>query len=1043
MSLTSTAVRRPIGTAMIYLAVIVLGAVSLRSLSVDLLPKADFPRISITTEYEGVAPQEIETLLTRPIEQAVSTLDGIDRIEAISAEGLSRVSLRFVWGADLDRAVNDVRAALDRVRPRLPDAISPPMVFKFDLSDIPVAVLGLRGGGDPRTLKRLAIEVLSPRLERLPGIASVSVSGGRDREIRVELDASRLSALGVRPEDVSQALARENRTVSAGDMRETGREVAIRTVGEFRDLDEIAAVVVAEREGRAVRVRDVGAVVDATREAKSELFLDGGRGIRLRVAKQAGANTIDVVRGLRAEMTRLNREYEGRAELSMLRDTADFVERSVANVRSGALVGSLLSVFVLLLFLRSVRATTVVATAIPVSILATFALMYGAGISLNIISFGGLALGIGMLVDGAIVILENIHRRHEAGDEPAEAATRGAREVGSAVIAGTVTTLAVFVPVIFIPGMPGVFFRELSLVVAFSLLCSLAVALTLVPALSAQLFARAGRTEGGRASEGLARGLEGAFARLDRAYEALVARALARPWSIVLVAGLAFGLSIFGARFVSAELIPETDEGQLVVDVELPPGTPLERTTAMMIDLESKVRDALIDGEVEHLVVTAGPESFFRPAGSNQGSIDVSLVSRSRRKRSIEAIQAAVREAVADVPGPEIRVRKTSSDVLSRVMRGGGEDRLSVEIRGYDLATAHRLGEEIVELARAIPGVTHARIDREMGQLERVLRVDRDRAAELGIGSAEVASAVEHYVLGKVATRFRDRGDEFDVRVQLRLEDRQRLDRLEGLPMFGPSGAQVPLSALVRVDEVRGPTSIARLNQERVLRVSGGLGDRPLGEVASEMQAKLRTLVVPEGFSVTVAGEAEEQASAFSSLYVGVFLALFLVYAAMAIQFESLRHPFVVMLSVPFAFVGVVLTLLVTATTLNMNSLLGAIVLVGIVVNNAIVLVDYTNLLRRERSMPLVPALREAGRTRLRPILMTTLTTLIAMIPLALGIGEGGEIQAPLARVVLGGLLVSTMVTLVLVPCVYYLVERGSERRSSFVERAREERRAA
>lgn len=1042
MKLTATAVRRPIGTAMIYLAVVVLGAVSLRSLAVDLLPKADFPRISITTEYEGVAPQEIETLITRPIEQAVSTLDGIDRIEAVSAEGLSRVSLRFVWGSNLDQAVNEVRAALDRVKPRLPEAISPPMVFKFDLSDIPVAVLGLRGGGDPRTLKRLAIEVLSPRIERLPGIASVSVSGGRDREIRVELDAARLSGLALRAEDVSQALARENRTVSAGDMRESGREVAIRTVGEFRNLAEIEAIVVAEREGRPIRVRDVGQVRDGSRETKSELFLDGGRGIRLRIAKQAGANTIDVVRGLRAEMVRINREYEGRAELSMLRDTADFIERSVANVRSGALVGSLLSILVLLVFLRSLRATLVVATAIPVSILATFALMYGAGITLNIISFGGLALGIGMLVDGAIVILENVHRRHEAGDSPVEAAIRGAREVGPAVIAGTVTTLAVFVPVIFIPGMPGIFFRELSLVVSFSLFCSLAVALTLVPALSARLRRTESRTGAGT-FDGISGRLGGLFARLDRAYERIVSRALRGAWWVLLFAALAFGASVFGVRFVGAELMPETDEGQLVVDVELPPGTPLERTTARMQELESRVRDVLRDHEVEHLVVTAGPESFWRPAGANQGSIDIALVPKSMRARSVEAIQAAVREAVADVPGGEIRVRKTSSDVLSRVMRGGGEDRLSVEIRGHDLDVAYRLGEAVVDLSKTIPGVTHPRIDRELGQLERVLRVDRDRAAELGIGSAEVASAVEHYILGKVATRYRDRGDEFDVRVQLRPEDRGQLERLADLPILAPNGTRVPLSALVRIEEVRGPTSIARLNQERVLRVSGGTADRPLGEIALELREKLRSVVVPEGFTITIAGETEEQESAFASLYAGVLLAIFLVYAAMAIQFESLRHPFVVMLSVPFAFVGVVFTLLLSNTTLNMNSLLGAIVLVGIVVNNAIVLVDYTNLLRREEGMPLRNAVVEAARTRLRPILMTTLTTLIAMLPLALGIGEGGEIQAPLARVVLGGLLMSTAVTLVLVPCVYFLIERRGEPRGEVSALAEEERRAA
>ncbi len=1030
------AVSRPVGVTIIYLAIALFGIVALRRLAVDLMPAVDVPRVSITTTYEGVAPEEIETLVTRPIEQATSTIEGVERIEAVSSEGLSRVQLQFAWGTELDQALDDIRVAIDRIRARLPEDADPPNVYKFDLASVPVAFLGVVGGGDQRRLKYLAEDELSRALERVPGVASVTVDGGLDREIRVSLDSSRLVALGVSANQVAEALARENRTVSAGDMEDRGREVVIRTAGEFESIDEISQVVVTTRDGAPVQVQDLGVVIDTIRKVRSRLFIDGEPGIRMRVYKQSGANSVEVAATVRDEIAHLNDLYSGRAKLEMLWDSSDFIKSAVTNVQSSAGIGALLAGLVLLLFLRNVRATLVVATAIPLSIVATFALMYYRGMTLNVISFGGLALGIGMLVDGAIVILESIYHKRSQGSASREAAVEGASEVSSAVVAGTLTTLAVFVPVVFVGGFAGVFFTEMALVVTFSLLCALAVALSLVPMLAARLLRepKAESSEkprrpmlltrlGGRAAAVFGRALE----RLDEAYERLLRGTLAAPWAIVVGAVVLLGSSLALAPRIGVELMPEADEGRVDVSVELPVGTPLDVTTTVIKDVERRILGALRPGELEHTMTSSGPPAWWRPGGSNEGSVDVTLVPVSDRTRGIAEIEAAVRRAVDGVPGAKIQVRLGSANILTRIVRRGA-DRLAVEIRGHDLVVADGLGRRVAEIMESVPGITFARPDRELGQLERVLHVDRERAAELGLGSADVASAVEHYVLGRVATRYRDEGDEFDIRVQLGGSERERLEQLPNLPIVTPTGERVALQSLVRVEERRGPSSISRINQERTLRIDAGTADRPLDEIASDLRARLAGLAVPEGFAIELSGELSEQEETFESLLIGILLALFLVYATMAVQFESVRHPLVVMVSVPFAFIGVVLTLLATGTTLNMNSFLGAIVLVGIVVNNAIVLVDYTNLLRREHGLPVIEAVLTAGRRRLRPILMTTLTTAMGLLPLAFGAVEGSEIQAPLARTVVGGLATSTLVTLLLVPSVYVLVEGGFRR---------------
>lgn len=1033
MSLPALSVKRPIGVAMISIAVCILGAIAVTRLPVDLLPAVDFPRISIVTRYEGVGPQEMENLLTRPIERAVSTIDGVTQLEAESAEGLSRVQLQFEWGVDLDGAVNDVRAQLDRIRDQLPEDADQPIVLKFDISATPIATLGLSGAGDPRRLRYLADELLTRRLERIPGIASVQVNGGRVRELRVELDLASLAALGVTGEQVVQALARDNHDVSAGDMAESGKEVLIRTIGELTSARDIEDVLVTRRSGRStdgrdlpnaagrpVFVRDIATVTDTFQEIKSEQWVDGKPGIIMRVSKQSGANTVTVVAQLNAELARINAEYEGRARVIVVHDSAEYIKASITNVRESAVVGSILAIIVLLLFLRSFPATFVIALAIPFSMLATFALMYFADYSLNLISFGGLALGIGMLVDNSIVILENIYRKREEGLSPHEAAIEGAREVTAPVISGTLTTIAVFAPVLFLAGFAGVFFAEMAMVVVFSNLCALLVALTVVPTLAARLLARPPRPRGSRS---LLRPLERAFGALDTGYVCALHYVL-RHRALVVTASLVLALgAVRLMSFVHVELMPETDEGLIDLDFEMPVGTPVERTREVVFELERRIRATVRPDEIANIVSSAGPDNPYRPGGGHEGEVEVTLVPVSQRERGGAAIVDAIRTATAGIPDCKIRIRQRTTNPLQRFMRGSQGERLVVQLRGHDLEQSAALARRVEAVMKTVPGIADVRVEREEGLEERTIEVNAATAADLGLTRSDVARTLETYVLGKVATRLRDGGDELDIRVMLREQDRAHTAQLGALPILSARGV-VPLSSVARIGVQRGPGSIAREGQERVLSIIAGLGDRPLEPVLADLEAALAHVERPAGFSIVLAGEAQQQAGTFDGLTVGTWLAILLVFAVMAVQFESIRYPLLVMIAVPFGFVGIVSTLALTGTTFSLNAFLGAIVLVGIATNNAIVLVDAANLLRSEEGLAVYPAIVEAGRRRLRPILMTTMTTVLAMLPIALALGEGAEIQAPLARVVLGGLLVSTVITLFLLPVLYVMAER-------------------
>lgn len=1013
MKISEIAVRRPVTTYMVFVAIVVLGLVSLWRLAIDLLPEIDFPSISIVTTYEGVGPEEMETLITRPVEEAVSTIQGLDRIESFSAEGRSRVQLRFTWGTSLDGALNDVRAAIERIRDSLPEEAETPVVFKFDLGSFPIMFLTLSGDMEPWRLRLLADETIKYRLERVEGVAAVDIRGGVRREIHVDLDARKISSYGLTAAQVAEALRRDNVNLPAGDVRDKEQEVIVRTVGEFKNLEQIENTIVAMRGGSPIRVGDIAAVRDSFEEPINSVIIDGRPGIRLGVSKLSGANTVDVSERVNAEVERINAEMPN-VNMGVRFDTAEYIQDSITNVERGILFGALLAIIILLLFLRSLKATVITGLAIPIAVIGTFALMYVGGFTLNMISFGGVAIGLGLLVDNSIVILENIQRYREKGLEPKVAAVKGAGEVSTAIIASTMTTLCIFVPVIFIEGFAGIFFSQLAFVVSFALVCSLGVALSLVPVMASM-----GKGAGGgeKKKESRVTAPIGVFlGRMTDLYASFIRKALKRRIIVYAAAAALLPGTFLLFPFVGVELMPETDQGEFKITAELPVGTPLEKTEKVFRVVQKIVMDAV--PEQEAVMGVAGPPGFWSNMGANGISMRVKLKDAAWRDRSTEEVANALRPLLSNIPDFKPQVRLGEGFFLFRILRGGGE-RISIELRGYDLDAAFGTAKEVTAMVEKVDGITDVDIDMKENNREAAIYIDANKAADLGLSVGQIGDAVSTYVLGKAATYYRDRGDEFRILVRLQEKDRYSESQLEGLPLITPAGKRVTLGDVADITRGYAPLSIRRLNQERIVTVSAGFTGRDLGSIVGDIKAGLSDITVPGGFLITMGGEYEEQQKTFLQLLIGLVLALILVYMVMASLFESLLYPFIILFAIPFGAIGVVATLVVTGTTLNVYSFLGVIMLMGIVVNNAIVLVDYINLLRREHRFELMEAVVEGCRRRLRPILMTTLTTSLALFPIALGIGKGGEMQAPVARVIIGGLLVSMLITLVFIPSLY------------------------
>ncbi|MCI3951574.1 MAG: acriflavin resistance protein [Burkholderiales bacterium] len=1027
MNLIEASVKRPVFTAMATLVVVVLGLVAFTRLQIDLLPSIELPTLTIHTEYEGASPVVIERLVTQIVEEIVATVPGVEEIVSESSEGTSRVRVSFAWGTDIDTAAVDMQARLLDEISELPDNIEGPRVSKFDIDSFPVVLLGVSSRLDPVELTELIEDQIRYRFARIPGVAQVDPWGGYNREVRIELDPDRLRALGLPLDEVLQAIRDANLDLPAGRIEQGQYNVTLRAPAEFTSLDQIRGTVIAQRTGAPVTIGQIAQVRDTYERLEQIIRINGGRGLRLAIRKQSGANTVEVARRVLTEVEALNRAFP-QIKIIPVINQGNFIERSLANVANSVLYGGVLAVLVLLFFLRNVRSTLVISLAIPISIVATFALLFFSGFTLNLMTLGGLALGVGMMVDSAVVVMENIFRRQESDEAPPVAAVRGTAEVASAIIASTVTTLVIFLPLIFLREVSGALFGEMAYVMMFSLLCSLLVALTLVPTLAARLLDMPAEltTPSARWPHRLALRMGDWFRRMDEGYRGILQLALHHRSATLWGSAILFGSSLLLIPLIGTEFLPPSDEGEVRITGEMEPGTRLE-----VVDRQTRVMEGIVYAAVPETVssVVSVVTSSRRAGGASQGEIRLSLTPAVQRSRSNAEIAADLREQLEGrIPGMKIRTRAPQGQfLLERLL--GGEEGIIVEARGFDLDTLEVLSRRVVEAAAGVPGITDIDVSRKAGIPEMAIRVDRDKVANLGLTVRDVTRVIETAFAGSETGEYRVSGNSYRILVQLENAEQRSPDEVLDLTLRTASGEQVALRNLVEAAFTRGPILIDRKDQQRLISIRANVAGRDLGSVARDVQARLEKIPRPAGYELRIAGNFEEQQKAFRELMIALALALVLVYMVLAAQYESLRDPFVVMGSVPFAAVGVLLMLFLTRTTLNLQSFIGCILLAGIVVNNAILLVDQAGRLRRE-GLRVADAVVEAGRRRLRPILMTTLTTILALLPLALGIGEGADAQAPLARAVLGGLTASTLVTLVLIPVMYVMSYERHEARA-------------
>lgn len=1005
-------VRRRVTILMIAAAVVAFGAVSLSRLPVDLLPDIAYPSLTVRTEFPDTAPGEVENLVTRPVEEAVGVVRGLQEIHSVSRSGVSEVTLQFDWGADMDDLSLEVREKLDRVE--LPLEVEMPIVLRYDPALDPVMRLALTGSDDLALLRRVAEKEVKERLETLDGIAAAMLKGGVEEEIRVDVDQGKLAALGLGPEDVGRVLAASNVNRPGGSIESTENEYLVRTMNEFDTVGEIAELTITPVNRIPVRLGDVATVRRAPKDRDEITRVDGKESVEIAVHKEGDANTVAAADAVLLSLDRIRHGLPEGMELTVLFDQSRFVRRAVGEVRDAAIAGGLLAILVLFLFLRDLRPTLVIAASIPLSVVVTFILMYRLGVSLNLMSLGGLTLGIGMLVDASIVVLESIDRRRRAGMSRAAAAVEGTAEVGGAVFASVLTTVAVFFPIVFVEGIAGQLFRDQALTVTFSLLASLLVSLTIVPMLSSLGSGGAPATAAAAAPDeeivagGAGRG------RVSARFDRLLRGALARPWTAIGAAAALFAISLLLIPRLGTELVPAVSEGEFHFEVALPEGTPLAAT-----DRAVRTMEAAADAEDGVAVTYATVGSRLVAGGlslktkdESLGQVNVIMADRSDDGAE-EAAAERLRARFREMPGVETKLGRPSFFTLKTPVE--------LVFYGEDLDVLRDYSSRLLPKVRSVPGLADVRASLEAGTPELSVRFDRDRLAAHGLSLEDVSAQLHDRVQGAVVSRFREEDRHLDIRVRNREEDRDSIGDVENLVVATEGGVPVTLSAVADVVTASGPAEIHRIQQSRAAVLTGEVSGRSLGAVAEDLRELLAANPPPRGVTGEIAGQNEEMRKSFASLAFALALAAFLVYLVMAGTFENLLHPLIIMFTIPLGVVGVVAGLLLGGFTVNIMSLIGTILLAGIVVNNAIVFVDAVNRFRRA-GLDKTEALVQAAHVRMRPILMTTATTILGLVPMALGFGEGAELRQPLAVVVTFGLVFGTLLTLVVIPAVYRVV---------------------
>jgi hydrophobic/amphiphilic exporter-1 (mainly G- bacteria), HAE1 family len=1054
--LIEIATERRVTIAMFTIAIALFGLVSLSRLNVNLLPDISYPTITIRTELTGAAPIEVESLLTKPIEEAVGVIRNVRLVRSVSRAGQSDVTLEFAWGTEMDVAGVDVREKIDIIE--LPLEASRPLLLRFDPSSEPIMRLGLlqkepqsattsdTREGSLKALRRLAEDRIKNDLEAEEGTAAVKVSGGLEDEIQIQVDQEKLSQLGISIEQVAERIRAENVNLSGGRLEEGSQRFLVRTINEFQTVDEFATAIIANVAERPVHLRDVATVTRGFKEREAITRVKGRESVELAVYKEGDANTVQVANRIERRLQQVRDTLPDDLELIKIYDQSQFISSAIQQVTSAALWGGLLAILVLYGFLRDARATSIIALAIPVSVIGTFLLMYSNGVSLNIMSLGGIALAVGMLVDNSIVVLENIVRKKEQGQSELDAARNGTGEVSGAIVASTLTTVAVFLPMVFISGIAGQLFRDQALTVSFALAFSLIVALTLIPMLAAlgtatryqesgeessvaNRFTRAVAfivrafqwvfSQARQALWALLWGPTWAFQRLnaavERRYEPILEWSLKHRLTVVTSAAGIFVATMFIIPRLGTELIPQLSQGEFNVDLRLAPGAPLPETDRA-IQAAERVTQNIEEIDLTYSVAGTGNRLDANPvdAGENTGTLSITLSPGAGREQE-HAVMNAMRKELDRLAGVQYEFSRPSLMSFASP--------LQIEISGYDLAALETVNHSILNSMAASDRFTDLKTTIETGNPEIQIVFDQERAAALGLSVRDIADRVVANVRGEVATRYTWRDKKIDVLVQSVDRHNASIEQVRKL-IVNPSAARpVTLESVAAVGVAQGPAEIRRVAQERVAIITANLAYGDLGAAAAEAQTIIERTPMPAGITAMVSGQNEEMQESFRSMQFALALAVFLVYLVMASQFESLIHPFVILFTIPLALVGAVLALFLTGTTVNVVAFIGVIMLAGIVVNNAIVLVDLINQYRAD-GVEKAEAILSAGRARLRPILMTTLTTVLGLLPMAIGFGEGAEVRTPMAITVIGGLLVSTLLTLVVIPVVYSLLDR-------------------
>lgn len=1040
MNLPEFGVRRPVTNLMIFCAILILAFYSLTRIGIDMFPEIEPPVISVISSYPGASPEDVEIRVTQELENHLGTTPGLEKITSSSTQGVSMISLKFVWGTNLAEATNDVRDRIDlakRFLPDIPDEMDNPFIFKFNTANIPILFAGVTAQQSYSELYDLMDKTVGDALRQLPGVGTVQFQGGGlERQINIWVDKAKLESYGFSVLDIGNVLRQENITEPIGNLKSGLTDYLIHLPGEFNSPEEINSVILGKREGHSIYLKDVARVEDGFKEVKTTVRINKARGIMMMVQKQSGTNTVAVASLVKKRLKELEKNLPGDVKVNIIFDTSKDIINSLDNLKSSVWLAVFLVVFVVWFFLRKIAPSIVIALTIPFSLLVSFIYLFLSGKTINVIGLSALAIASGMVVDNAIVIVDNIVRHLERGKRAQEAAIFGASEMFLAILASTLTTVVVFTPMLFIPGVVGIMFGELAVIVIVTLLASLFTAVTFSPMLCSKWMKSKQQIS---VSKPLS-SLDNKRSRLNNFYE--ISERMFKSWEESYAKALfwclghkktiVFGFlgifisSLFLLRFVGNEFIPEEDSGDLRVTAHLAIGTRLEETDKVAQRIENIIGESV--PEAKYCFARSGEipggmgRAFGQISGSNIALAGAKLVPKQERKRSVSEIAQVVRNKIKEIPGV-LRADISMGNPIGRLITGGGGKSVQLEIIGHSFSETDAVASQIKGILERIPGTVDVSVSREANRPELKIEVDREKASVLGLNMNTVATNIKTFIQGSAVSKYRERGKTYDIYVRLEESSRGKIEDIANLSVISAStGQQIKLSNIARIYETAVPEEIARKNRERVVIVECNAYKRSPGKIIEDLKKEMERIVVPEGVTFNIGGEAEEQRKAFSDMTLLLILGVALVYMVMAAQFESLLEPFIIMFSIPFTFTGVILGFILTKTTLSVVTFLGIVMLMGIVVNNAIVLISYINILRA-RGLSMLEAVTVGGKERLRPVLMTTITTLVGLLPLALSRGEGSETWQPLGITMFGGLTVSTFVTMLFVPTLYAIFE--------------------